>query len=464
MFQYNSFIAAGCIVLCFAFSRALVSRRSAGRLVLNLPLLGLGTAILLVGLFQTPPAPGHLTAWDARARRAQVRTVQQQRQDWVAQQQLLLDRLHKQAAQAQGEAGEKLLQQIRIVEAGLKNAYFVTPVPADSARRLPAENAALVYQDEDLLELEAEPVNVRNRLSDTTDPLLAAHRFAELDAIASRLRSSRAQCANGTAHIRLFYDGFAMLPDYLPEKAWTDRIAIFEAWIAEHPASITPRVALANVWIEWAWRARSGRYASDVPRKGWELFGERLEESTKVLAAANTLTEKCPVWWELCQRIALGQSRPRDQYEALFASALRFDPKYVGFYVSKETYLLPRWFGGEGEGAAFIQEAADRVGGKDGDVLYARLIWQLQEKGIFKTNCIVKEFGASWPRLRRGLEAIVEQYPDSIAAASELCAVSGQEGEHERMRPLFARIGPFIDTSIFGERRYFLSDRRIAFR
>jgi len=435
------------------------------------------------------PPPGQLSASEANTRRLHVADIEEQRVARVAKRQAELKECQTQAeglsqtlalkraalksssdetalAAINQETARRdaLLQRIKIIESELENAYYVTPVPVKSARRSPAEKAALPYADEELVELEAEPVNVRNRLSEKTDPFLAAGNFAELDRIAAQLRSSKVQCANGTWHLRCFYDGFAMLSDYLPGSAWTDRIATFQAWIKQYPDSITPRLALANVWDEWAWRARGGNYASDVSGKGWQLFEERLKKAAEVLEEARNLEEKCPFWWDLSQRVALGQSWDRARYDRLFADAVYFEPLYSAFYANKNNYLLPRWFGRPGECAAFAEAAANELGGEEGDILYARLVWRLHAMDTIKTGSITEGAGASWPRVRKGLEAILRRYPNSIAAASELCYLCCQHGEHERMKQLFVQIGPFVDTTMYYDNTRFLQDRRKAFQ
>jgi TolA-binding protein len=435
------------------------------------------------------PPPGQLSTSEANTRRLDVANLDQQRvarrtkreaelKECQTQAESLSQALTLKRAALKSSPDETavaalnqetaqhdaLLQRIKTIESELENAYYLTPAPSKSSRRSPAEKAALPYADEELVELEAEPVNVRNRLSEKTDPLLAAGNFAELDRIAAQLRSSKAQCANGVWHLRCFYDGFAMLSDFLPETAWTDRIATFQAWIKQYPDSITPRIALASVWDEWAWRARGGDYASDVPRKGWELFEERIKESAKVLEEARHLEEKCPGWWDLSQRIALAQSWDRARYNRLFADATYFDPLYTGFYTSMNNYLLPRWFGKPGECAAFAEQAANELGGEEGDILYARLVWRLHSMDTIKMGSITDGAGASWPRVRKGMEAILRRYPNSIAAASELCYLSCQHGERERMRQLFVQIGPFVDTTMYYDKTRFLQDRRVAFQ
>lgn len=404
------------------------------------------------------PQPGQLTASQAKADRLCAELTQKRS---------TINPDDKAAAKAFNDeviAYNALLQKNKDLTAELETAFYATSAPAKSARRTPAENAALSYADEDLLELEAESVNVRNRLSKKTDPLLAAHNFTELDRIAAELRSSKVQCANGVWHLRSFYDGFAMLPDYLPESAWTDRIAIFQAWIKERPSSITARVGLASVWCEWAWRARGGNYAPRVPAKGWQLFRDRLTEAAKVLADARNLNDKCAGWWDVAQRVALGEGWDRTKYDQLFEDAVRFDRLYTGFYTNKNNYLLPRWFGKPGECAAFAEAAANRLGGEEGDILYARLVWRLHSMDVFPNGSIVQQAGASWPRVRKGLESILNRQPRSIAAASELCYLCGQQGERDRMKQLFMQMGPFVDTTVYGDNRRFLQDRRVAFQ
>ena len=429
-----------------------------------------------------------MSAWQAQSRRAHVAKVEGERQardakaraeltDCQAQGERLFaelaprraalrpgDQVALAAFNADAAHYQTLLGRMKTLQRDLEKVYFTVAVPADSSARNPKEQAALPYRDEELRETEAEPINVRNRLSETTDPLLVARKFTELDTLAAKLRASKVQSACGIWRLRSFYDGFSLLPDHVPESGWTDRIALMQAWIAQRPGSITPRVALANVWCEWAWHARGGGYADSVSTGGERLFAERLAAAGKVLDDARNLGEKCPVWWEVYQRVALGLGWGRARVETLFEDAVRFEPLYTGFYTSRNNYLLPRWYGKPGEGAAFAQAAADRLGGEEGDVVYARLAWRLHSMGMLPNGFVVQAAGASWPRVRNGMEAIVRRYPDSIAAASELCYLYGQQGERARMPALFAQIGPFVDTSVYGDSKRFLSDRKFAFQ
>ena len=94
-----------------------------------------------------------------------------------------------------------------------------------------------------------------------------------------------------------------------------------------------------------------------------KLFEQRLAEAVSILKAAETLPEKCPRWWSVRLTTALGLSAEKEEYERLFAAAIKANPQYAGYYFDKCYYLLPRWNGEPGEWESFLSSAADRLRG-----------------------------------------------------------------------------------------------------
>src|ERR1043165_3826649 len=96
------------------------------------------------------------------------------------------------------------------------------------------------------------------------------------------------------------------------------------------------------------------------------------------------------------------------------------------FSRSRAVYLLPRWHGEKGEVAKDLQNQADRLKGENGDKLYARVVWSVHSYG--GSDNIFTEHDFSWERTERGLDALLNEFPDSIAVSNEgahLAALAG---------------------------------------
>jgi hypothetical protein len=106
---------------------------------------------------------------------------------------------------------------------------------------------------------------------------------------------------------------------------------------------------------------------------------------------------------------ALGLGADRRTYESIFNEAVKAEPAYAGYYLQMAYYLLPRWYGKPNDTATFLQDAADRIGGDEGDVLYARVAWYLQgiEGNVFEYRNL------SWERADRGFQVLEKRFPDS---------------------------------------------------
>jgi Domain of unknown function (DUF4034) len=261
--------------------------------------------------------------------------------------------------------------------------------------------------------------------------LLEATNFDGLDELAAKFRSSKECYANGTWKLVNVYDGLVPSAN-TPNDEWEDRIAVLQDWIAAKPDSITARVGLANVLVNYAWRARGSGYANTVTDEGWRLLGERLNQAMKVLNEAESLKEQCPYYWIVKMRAALGLQMDKDQFNDIFNQAVNFAPDFEPLYLQRAIYLLPRWNGAEGELETDLEKSADRIGGDDGDMLYTQVIWGVHDRAS-STN-VFKENHFSWPRVDRGFAVIEKRFPDSLAAKSERAYLAAYAGDRQKTR------------------------------
>lgn len=318
-------------------------------------------------------------------------------------------------------------------------------------RMAAAQKADTELEAKDLVLVDAEDTAVGKRLAKTIGDLMAAKDYDGLDKLAADLRKSKEQTADGTWHLLQFYGvmGFGQpYSDRPTEAMWTARRSFLKSWVEAKPTSITARISLARFLKQHAWEARGGGDARTVSDQGWKLFRDRLDLARQTLVDARKLEEKCPVWWDTMHFVALGKGVDLAGYDKMFNEAVAFDPGYTFFYNNKVTYLLPRWFGAEGDWQKFAQEAADKVGGEQGDILYARLGWRAHERKYYAG--FLKDSGYSWPRMKKGLEALVKQHPESLSAASELAYLAYQKKDRGCAKPLFERLGSKVDLGVWG--------------
>lgn len=293
-------------------------------------------------------------------------------------------------------------------------------------------------------------------------PLLKSGGYRELDEMAASLRKSAAEFPDGIWELQLFYMAVADPEDGGPESAWQERHELVRKWFEEDPESITARVAMARFLYDYAAEARGGGWAHTVTTEGWRLMHERTTEALRILEAARTLPEKCPVWYSTWTRVAQLAEAPRDRYEEIVDEGLKAFPGYNSLYFTKAYYLQERWYGKPGEWQEFARRAADERGGEAGDVLYAQIVWSLHNLRIFGNP--IRESGAEWARIERGFEALRRKYPDSIYVLSEYCAISGfaPTMARSRQRGLFSVVGNKVDLMVWKKMENFDRNRAWA--
>ena len=282
--------------------------------------------------------------------------------------------------------------------------------------------------------------------------LFAAADYPALEELARGYRESKVCYADGGWKLRDVYYG--VTPDgKRTEQAWIEQMAALQRWVQARPQSITARVALADGWVDYGWAARGGGYANTVTEQGWKHFGQRLEKAARVLKEAGELKEQCPRSWVVWLTLAKGMGAEKDQFEILFQKAIEAEPAFAPYYNQKAIYLLPRWHGKPGDTADFLQSAADKLGGEEGDVLYARAAWALQgvEGNIFVDR------GLTWPRVDKGFTVLEKRYPNSayVRNGRAYLAVMGSDYKN-KPRELVDRLEGKIDLVAWTSKENFL--------
>jgi hypothetical protein len=310
-----------------------------------------------------------------------------------------------------------------------------------------------------IVELPGEEDACIARYRSKTDALIESQAYEQLEKMANSLRGSKVQLARGVWDLGCFYVALSPADD-ANDAAWGKRKEQLQKWCMEKPLSVAATISFAQFWVDYAWKARGKGWARDVSDSQWQLFHDRLQKSADQLRLAKDLTPRCPGYYNISLKVALGMSLDRENYDKLFQEAIAFEPQFMGYYFHKANYLQPRWHGrSQSEWLEFITAESDKKQGEDSDIFYARTALC----GFGYYPAFLQESAVDWARLRRGLELLVERYPDSLWAKSQLCYFCGQKGERGRAKELFEEIGPNVYTPVWDKARFF-EDRAWAFK
>jgi hypothetical protein len=289
-------------------------------------------------------------------------------------------------------------------------------------------------------------------------------KYDELDALAESYRVSKKSSPIGNWMLLSVYSGIdgEILGCRSTEQQWNDLQKLIEAWVAAKPGSATARVAQSRFWINYAWYARGGGYSDSVSEQSWKDFTERLNKASTLLVQAQQIQEKCPVYWSTAQQIGLGLGVGKANYDHLFQQARTNVIGYDSIYAARATYLLPRWYGDEGEWQKDLAHWADLCGGEEGDVLYARVVWWMA--GMRDTRDSLKNHSLSWGRVEKGLNVLEKRYPDNLTVISVHAKLAEMAGKPEVAHDYMLKTRGKVDSAVWGSNEEFTQTYQLTLR
>ncbi len=234
---------------------------------------------------------------------------------------------------------------------------------------------------------------------------------------------------------------------------WQALLTKLQSWIASDPGSPTPRIALAQAYLDFAWKARGHGLAKTVTEQGWVLFGQRVQSAKAALEEARGVSEDRPEWYVAMQAVALTQGWPRKQVDALVQTALAHDPGYYYIAQAEVNYLLPKWYGKPGDAEAYAAQVADAVGGREGDATYFLV--------ASRVNCCrsTEAPALDEARVQRGFAALDQLYGSTNRELNEAAFLALRAGDTAAAQTLFARIGNDWSAGVWGSKARFDASR-----
>jgi hypothetical protein len=242
--------------------------------------------------------------------------------------------------------------------------------------------------------------------------LFNAEKFVELDGLIQELAKSKARSMGGRFELDMLTSALHDWLGSMTEREDADTAEKFRAWREQVPKSRAEPIVEAMYLDAKAWRARGHGFSSSVASEGWRLFRERSELAWQLLMENKTRSSVIPTWYELALSVGQNVEIPDSQLSALFKQGTRRFPGYFAIYFAYARQFSPRWGGSYQSADAFIEEQVAARTNTEGEMLYTRLYWQIdQDSGapedFFESSLV------SWPRMRAGFELMMKLYPQS---------------------------------------------------
>jgi hypothetical protein len=268
--------------------------------------------------------------------------------------------------------------------------------------------------------------------------LLLESDFAQLEKIARQNRAERGLVRGGVWKNHDFYNVLGssqVVWGQQTEENYQNQITLLNKWGAAYPDSATPRIALARLYLNYAFFARGDGSADGVSGSQWRLYNQRNILAEQTLLAAARLTDRDPHWYEAMQDVSFQAGWDKASELDLLNQAVAFEPSYYHYYRQYADYLKTQWYGEPGEIAKFAEETSLGLQDPDASILYFRITSTLA------CNCeaqVADLPSISWPKFKSGYSNATRLYGKSNLNANRLAWVAYRFGDKAAAQQAFA--------------------------
>jgi Domain of unknown function (DUF4034) len=290
--------------------------------------------------------------------------------------------------------------------------------------------------------------------------LLAQEEFAQLEKIAQKDRSERGHLIGGVWKIVAFYDGAAkpLVSGKPTDSDYKQQVARIKKWQARYPDSTTPRIALASVYLEYAFNARGTDLADKVSDAQWEDYRGGTAEAMAVLLDASKLKEKDPTWYYAMLQVAHNDGWDKAHFRELFDQAIAFEPGFYHYYRKYANYILPQWYGEPGELLEFAEEISERTPEPNGSMAY---FWIVSSLACYCQDEMQALPEASYPKLKQGYKNVTRLFGTSNLNANRFAFMAATFKDQASAHEAFSAIAS-MDNEIWYMDQIFVGARNWA--
>jgi hypothetical protein len=286
--------------------------------------------------------------------------------------------------------------------------------------------------------------------------MLNAEQFEELDRIASELLASKDRFSTGERRLLHYYAMFQR-QWYAGDTKWEQELARLTKWAEARPESSNVQCLLGAYHIQLGWAARGGGFANTVRPEDALTFEGQLEKAARHLEKSIQLSPDNPETYALLIKVGQGLGWEKPRVYELVRKSQEIDPEYFSSYVTMAEYLLPRWYGEQGEIERWAAKMAEDIGGDTGNMMYFKVLSRVIR---YEGGGIFRDHNLSYERARDGGESYLMKYPanyqeTSLGVLSNLAKFAFNAGDREGAKRYFTHLDGICDLSVWGERAAF---------
>ena len=184
---------------------------------------------------------------------------------------------------------------------------------------------------------------------------------------------------------------------------------------------------------------------------------ERMSKGFEWLRKAQKLLGKQddPAFYAITLHSFLGANVDRKTYEGIFEKGIQNAPDYSALYEYKAYYLLPRWYGQNGEWESFARTISKRKDIAGSAEIFARAALYLREIGYF-----YDEFSGekqSWEELKSSFHELESNHPNSTELKNIFCLMSAKMCDYKEAREQAKILDGKVDLSVWNSKTNFLN-------
>ncbi len=231
-------------------------------------------------------------------------------------------------------------------------------------------------------------------------------------------------------------------------NTWDKDLLKIKKWQTESPLDESAKFVEGVYWYAYAMKARGNGYSNSVSKEAWQLFYERMKKSKEVFGGILKNGNACPAVYARMLDLMVAIGDKESALKAIFDEGTTKYPQYHNIYFAMARYYQPKWYGDINSYENFAVQAAQKTKSFEGDGMYARLYWLVDDSsGIpFNQSLNVPPY---WNKLKQGYEDLMARYPSSIHNIGKYAGVACRTSEAKLYLKLRKKIDGYENGAEF---------------
>jgi WD40 repeat protein len=236
------------------------------------------------------------------------------------------------------------------------------------------------------------------------------------------------------------------------DEEWLKWLEGLEKWEEKTARKDIALALKIEFWCDFAWKARSDKWAHEVRAEQWDSFARRLKKAQQIYDGVELKGAQYPWFYRASMMLALGQCWTNERaFEEVLVPGLKVEPENVKLIADYDWRLQPRWYGRDGDDYKFCKQVMELVPASIAKEMYARsLVFRKLHEGHHYQAELVE-----WEDFQHGVRDILKKYPKCNKVMRAYLTLAERQGEFEDAISYLKKVAPqsfehFCESSVYG--------------